>query len=229
MKEKILAESKVYKPGKAAILFVLCVAVIIASLYPIACARREAARDEWRTAYDAYSASGPWDHEFDEITAACTAASARYEELEYVPDLYFVPSCVSGGFAIIFLLFLLYVTKMRMTVTDKRVYGCTAFGRRVDLPLDSISAVATSFFKGLAVATSSGKIRFLLLKNRDELHNAISTLLIDRQETEREVNASKQEARSSNADELKKFKELLDSGIISQEEFDAKKKQLLGL
>lgn len=33
----------------------------------------------------------------------------------------------------------------------------------------------------------------------------------------------------SPADELKKFKELLDMGVISQEEFDAKKKQLLGL
>ncbi len=33
----------------------------------------------------------------------------------------------------------------------------------------------------------------------------------------------------SNADELKKFKELLDSGIITQEEFDEKKNQLLGL
>ena len=32
-----------------------------------------------------------------------------------------------------------------------------------------------------------------------------------------------------NADELKKYKELLDSGVITQEEFDAKKKQLLGL
>lgn len=31
------------------------------------------------------------------------------------------------------------------------------------------------------------------------------------------------------ADELKKFKELLDMGVISQEEFDSKKKQLLGL
>ena len=29
--------------------------------------------------------------------------------------------------------------------------------------------------------------------------------------------------------ELKKMKELLDMGIITQEEFDAKKKQLLGL
>ena len=33
----------------------------------------------------------------------------------------------------------------------------------------------------------------------------------------------------SPAEELKKMKELLDSGIITQEEFDAKKKQFLGL
>ena len=35
--------------------------------------------------------------------------------------------------------------------------------------------------------------------------------------------------QASPAEELKKFKELLDMGVISQEEFDAKKKQLLGL
>ena len=33
----------------------------------------------------------------------------------------------------------------------------------------------------------------------------------------------------SAADEIKKFKELLDAGIITQEEFDTKKRQLLGL
>jgi len=33
----------------------------------------------------------------------------------------------------------------------------------------------------------------------------------------------------SNADELKKYKELLDSGTITQEEFDAKKRQILKL
>lgn len=36
-------------------------------------------------------------------------------------------------------------------------------------------------------------------------------------------------AATSSAEELKKFKELLDSGVISQGEFDEKKKQLLGL
>ena len=35
--------------------------------------------------------------------------------------------------------------------------------------------------------------------------------------------------QKENIDELKKYKELLDQGIITQEEFDAKKKQLLGL
>lgn len=37
------------------------------------------------------------------------------------------------------------------------------------------------------------------------------------------------EINISTADEIKKFKELLDSGIITEEEFNAKKKQLLGL
>ncbi len=35
--------------------------------------------------------------------------------------------------------------------------------------------------------------------------------------------------KATNADELKKYKDLLDSGAITQEEFDAKKKELLGL
>lgn len=35
--------------------------------------------------------------------------------------------------------------------------------------------------------------------------------------------------QSSPAEELKKFKELLELGVITQEEFDAKKKQILGL
>ena len=33
----------------------------------------------------------------------------------------------------------------------------------------------------------------------------------------------------SSADEIKKFKQLLDEGVISQEEFEAKKKQLIGI
>ena len=120
-------------------------------------------------------------------------------------------------------------SKIEITVTDKRVYGTALFGKRVDLPLDKIAAVGTSAFKGVAVTTSSGAIKFVFIKNNYEIHKAISNLLIQRQDNAESKNVIIQESNNSNADELKKFKELLDQGIISQEEFDAKKKQLLGL
>jgi hypothetical protein len=41
--------------------------------------------------------------------------------------------------------------------------------------------------------------------------------------------SSDNSAPISAADELKKFKELFDMGVITQEEFDIKKKQLLGI
>lgn len=119
-------------------------------------------------------------------------------------------------------------SKIEITVTDKRVYGSAAFGKRVDLPIDSISAVGTSAFKGISVATSSGAIKFYMIQNRDEIHNVISNIISNRQ-NKQTVTTTIKEVSQSNADELKKFKELLDSGIISQEEFEAKKKQLLGL
>ena len=51
---------------------------------------------------------------------------------------------------------------------------------------------------------------------------------MERQHSEKQNNIQTN-TTTSNADELKKYKELLDEGIISQEEFDAKKKQLLNL
>ena len=128
------------------------------------------------------------------------------------------------------LFFYYLLNKCDMTVTNKRVYGKAAFGRRVDLPFDKISSVDTCIFKGIGVATSSGRIKFLLCKNRNEVFEAISNLLLERQgQQKHQETVVKQEINQSNADELKKFKELLDSGVITQEEFDAKKKQLLGL
>lgn len=122
-----------------------------------------------------------------------------------------------------------YFSKMEITVTSKRVYGCAAFGKRVDLPLDSISAIGSSALKGIAVATSASTIKFYMLQNRDEIHNVISQIVLERQNKQNTQTTIKQKISLSNADELKKFKELLDSGVISQEEFETKKKQLLGL
>lgn len=119
--------------------------------------------------------------------------------------------------------------KCQLTVTTKRVYGVAAFGRRVDLPIDSISAIGTSSFNGIAVTTASGAIKFVLMKNNDEIHRVVSKLLVDRQNKTVPTATIRQEVPQSKAHELKEYKELLDMGVISQEEFDAKKKQLLGL
>jgi uncharacterized membrane protein len=121
------------------------------------------------------------------------------------------------------------LSKFSITVTNKRVYGNTTFGKRVDLPFDSISAVATSLLKGVAVSTSSGRISFLLIANAKQIHSEISKRLISRQDKSPAYTSTTQVINPSNADELKKYKELLDTGIINQEEFDAKKKQLLGI
>ncbi len=121
--------------------------------------------------------------------------------------------------------------KTELIVTDKRAYGKTSFGKRVDLPLDSISAVKTGILKTIAITTASGAIKFSLISNRDEVHEALSNLLIERQSKadDSTQTISKQDNSQSSADELMKYKSLLDSGVITQEEFDAKKKQLLGL
>ena len=66
----------------------------------------------------------------------------------------------------------------------------------------------------------------------DETLSAFRKLIPTKEESIVQMESQKsatQTAAISSADELKKFKDLLDSGIISQEEFDAKKKQLLGL
>ena len=112
-----------------------------------------------------------------------------------------------------------------VTVTNMRVFGKAAFGKQVDLPIDSISAVSSSMMKGIAVATASGRIVFKFVKNRDEVRDVITQLLMERQQK----TTSEATAQKSATDELKEYKELLDSGVITQEEFEAKKKQLLGV
>lgn len=139
--------------------------------------------------------------------------------------MYFVSPAVSLAGIVLYV----YAGMCSITVTDKRVYGKAAFGSRVDLPFDMISAVGTTAIThGIIVSTSSGSIKFMYIGNAIEIHTVISEILMDRQDASK-LAANIVNKDVSNADELKKYKELLDSGIISQDEFDAKKKQLLGL
>ena len=132
-------------------------------------------------------------------------------------------------FAILSIVFFFWMSGCSITVTNKRVYGTGAFRKRVDLPFDMISSVGSGAFNSVAVATSSGKICFWFVKNKNDVFNTITNCLVERQDKTVPATSITQEISQSAADELKKFKDLLDSGVITQEEFDAKKKQLLGL
>ena len=68
----------------------------------------------------------------------------------------------------------------------------------------------------------------MLIKNVGEVYDEINNLLIERQKSKIPVNISV-EPKNDTHEDLIKLKELLDMGVISQDEFDAKKKQILGL
>lgn len=114
----------------------------------------------------------------------------------------------------------------QLIVTDKRVYGKTTFGKQVDLPLDSVSAISkNNFLKGVSISTSSGRIKFLVLKNSNDIYDMLTQLLLNRQEN-KAPNISQNNSLDI-PELLLKYKKLLDEGIITQEEYETKKSNLL--
>ena len=122
--------------------------------------------------------------------------------------------------------------KCELILTEKNVKGKTVFGKEVVLPLYMVSAYSTrKFLSTITVATSSGITKFALIRNYKEIGSALSQKINERQENTASatVVGAPIVQQSSAMDELKKLKDLLDAGVITQEEFEAKKKQLLGL
>ena len=117
--------------------------------------------------------------------------------------------------------------KVSLTVTPSRVYGRTLFSE-VSLPMDSITMTNKNGIRNLRIESPSENVVFSFgnKQARDEVYDAINRQIAERQNNKGSVTVVN---NASNADELKKYKDLLDAGIITQEEFDAKKRQLLGL
>ncbi len=77
------------------------------------------------------------------------------------------------------------------------------------------------------IETKTKKDGFVYKEIAKQAQECLSSfqLICDRQKSERENTGN---SNSSVADEIKKFKGLLDEGVITQEEFDKKKSELLG-
>lgn len=140
----------------------------------------------------------------------------------------FVLGCLALLGAIILGIIYLVNRKCELQVTENNVKGKTLFGKEVVLPLYMVSAYSTrKFLSVVCVATASGITKFSLIENYKEIGEVLEQQINQRQRNTETY--SKKSTESNSMDDLLKLKSLLDSGIITQEEFDAKKKQLLGL
>ena len=212
MEEKILIKSEFDKKAKI-ILSVLSKTLlaipILIFLYLLLPCKHESRYTDWQL-YDNFG--GGYE------------AAFNLDMPEYL--VFFIIACVLLVLGIIAVILSSAYSKCELSITEKNVKGKTFFGKNVVLPIYMISSYTTSsFLSVIKISSSSGTTTFGLVKNYPEIANVLSQLINQRQNET--VNESK--TSNNNLDELVKLKSLLDQGIITQEEFDAKKKELLGL
>ena len=200
MQEKIIIKSKVNESVKK----FFCKGIIISFAIAVLCTA-------WITAAEG------WDYMFE-----------FYRGVDIFYFILFLIGAASLLFSIVLSIIYLPLSKCELQITESSVTGKALFGKKVVLPLSMISAYSTKkFCSVIAVATASGITKFALIGNYKE----ISEVLAKRIRELQQPGQTNTQATSGNTslDDLVKLKSLLDSGIISQEEFDSKKKQLLGL
>lgn len=140
----------------------------------------------------------------------------------------------------------LKVYEDRIVISHSGVLNFFAMGIKGDKTIYYNDLTAVQFKKA---GWTAGHIQFSLLGGRESVGGVFAassdentiTINSNENDTAEKMVAYIQEkikearqpkvatAATSSADEIMKLKNLLDMGIITQEEFDAKKKQLLGL
>lgn len=126
-------------------------------------------------------------------------------------------------------LFCFFDSKKSMIIDADRIVCKRGKKTAKEFMLKDVKSVELAPLKGLKVKGAGIKYQLILLSNADALKTTIMDSLAAIPSENVVATEIKQEILPSSADELKKYKELLESGVITQEEFDAKKKQLLGL
>lgn len=126
----------------------------------------------------------------------------------------------------------LYLTETQICGVLKTIFG----EKELRIPLEKLDNVSLRDSiidkiiggKKLCILSNSGTVRFPYVQNSEEFMKATFEQLEKRKNKANNKTATEPEKNDS-VDELKKYKELFDSGIITQEEFEVKKKQILNL
>lgn len=240
MQEKILVKSERYeieKKLKRLLIIGIILTVMVWCILTIATSLSQLDFDFYENCYDKYL-----EHQAE----GCCSIISRCFSCELIVDYptkadyalrYYIgywplwPFLIAiGGLFLVYGVIYLWLRSYELTVTDKRVYGKVAWGKRVDLPIDAVSATGyLQGWKGVTISTASGRLSFRVIKNAEKIYSVVNELLIERQSAKASGVSGATPQPSDSADQLKKYKDLLDAGVITQEEFDAKKKQILDL
>lgn len=118
-----------------------------------------------------------------------------------------------------------------IAVTDKAVIGKIAHGKNVNIPLNQINAINRTSFNGFSITSIGNISNFYCIENCDEVIKTIAYLLTGlRQKNgqmEQSAIASSETTVYHVTERLKKIKELMDMGAITQEEFEQQKTKIL--
>ena len=118
-----------------------------------------------------------------------------------------------------------------LAISNNFIKARTFWGKKVELPIHMVSSYSTrKILSVVSISTSSGIIRIPGIGNYKEIDDVLKNLLTERQKkTEVQASTGTYQSNTKNLDDLITLKNLLDNGIITQEEFDLKKKEILNL
>lgn len=109
--------------------------------------------------------------------------------------------------------------KVKIIVSDDSVVYEKFTGKSKQFLIKDITSAETTSLSGLKILGNNIKVKTLLLKNNEELKDYIIDLISKK--------ANDNFKKTSIADELEKYKKLLDSGAITREEYEIEKNRLL--
>lgn len=120
-----------------------------------------------------------------------------------------------------------------VAITNKRVLFCSSILGKSTIKQILVQDI-TSVDEDMNGLLQMGQMRvqgitehFIININKKKVAEELRQNIYKAQEMQKEKNVIHNTSISSNADEILKFKKLLDEGIITQEEFERKKQELL--
>ena len=146
--------------------------------------------------------------------------------------------------ALIFILLQIRVGKLcELTVTEREVSGAYTtvipiFKKTLKMPIEKIDNIVVmnglqeklSFGKRIVISSTAGKISFPFVWNADEIVEKVLASMGRKSVQDTAISAPREEQNSASSviGKIKELSELKNAGIITEEEFELKKKELLG-